>query len=131
MDFKCITSQIKSQETLNKLHNENAWGSMLTRGIPTYNHQQKAHKIDVHFFLSLLQMCSPIFSFKGKMMEEWSLFQCWFKFFVDNLLPYFSQPKSHCVIAPKEMIPFFSNSFLIILSVTSYSWFLDPNDLYL
>ena len=51
MDFKCITSQIKSQETLNKLHNENAWGSMLTRGIPTYNNQQKAHKIDVHFFL--------------------------------------------------------------------------------
>lgn len=53
MYFECITGQIKSKEILNKLHNKNALGSMLTKEIPTYSNQQKAHKIDVHFFLSL------------------------------------------------------------------------------
>ena len=54
MDFEFITGQIKSQETLNKVHNENALGSMLTGKIPTNDNQQKAHEIDVHFSLSLL-----------------------------------------------------------------------------
>lgn len=54
MDFECVTGQIKSQETLNKLCNENALDSMLTRGIPAYNDQQKAHVNDVHFFLPVL-----------------------------------------------------------------------------
>lgn len=40
MDFEYIIGQIKSQETLNKLHNEIALGSMLTRAMPMYNNWQ-------------------------------------------------------------------------------------------
>lgn len=50
MDFECITGQIKSQETFSKLHNENALGSMLTRGITIYNNQQKTNKNDITSF---------------------------------------------------------------------------------
>lgn len=50
MDFECITGKIKSQERFSKLHNENALGSMLTRGITIYNNQQKANKNDITSF---------------------------------------------------------------------------------